>query len=122
MLAITNSDSLIATGSTDRFVRLYDKKAKQSVKTTLQFHTGWVSSVKFNPNNANQLVSGSFDGLAVLWDIRSNKTPLYQMDAHKNKVFCVDWSEDNKIASGSADRMLITYSAMSKLKSDKNVD
>lgn len=117
VLALSTSDSCIATGSTDRFIRLYDKKDRSKVTSTLQFHTGWVSSVAFNPNNSNQLISGSFDKLAVLWDIRSNKTPLYQMDAHKDRITCCDWSTDNTIATGSTDSMVVTYNALSKIKS-----
>lgn len=117
VLALSTSNSCIATGSTDRFIRLYDKKDRSKVTSTLQFHTGWVSSVAFNPNNSNQLISGSFDKLAVLWDIRSNKTPLYQMDAHKDRITCCDWSTDNTIATGSTDSMVVTYNALSKIKS-----
>lgn len=140
ILGVSASENCIATGSTDRFIRLYDKKNRSQVASTLQFHTGWVSSVSFNPNNSKegfenlnmifsklriliglnlffiQLISGSFDKLAVLWDIRSNKTPLYQMDAHKDRITCVDWSSDNTIATGSTDSMVVTYNALSKIK------
>jgi len=118
-----SSDQIIAAASTDRHLRLYDDRVGESgvkvgVKSTLSFHAGWISCVKFNPLNPLQVLTGSFDKLAVLWDIRSNKTPLYQLDAHKDRVLCLDWAKDGLLATGSVDQTLVTYklSSMEKYK------
>lgn len=54
---------MMATGSTDRHVRIYDRKClnEKGVVNNLSYHQGWISSVKFNPNNKFQLLSTSYD-------------------------------------------------------------
>ena len=72
-----SSDQIIAAASTDRHLRLYDDRVGESgvkvgVKSTLSFHAGWISCVKFNPLNPLQ-VSGM-----------SNLLPSYHF---KTKIF-----------------------------------
>ena len=65
-------NNLIAAGLNDSFVRIYDPKSKEGniVKSTLTSHSGWVSSVFWSRTNENMLLSGSYDNLAKLWDMR----------------------------------------------------
>lgn len=45
-----------------------------------------MATVRWNPNDRNQLLSGSYDNVVKMWDIRSTKTPLYDMQKHEDKV------------------------------------
>ena len=62
------------------------------VQSTLSSHQGWVVAVHWSPESEHQLLSGSYDSTVRMWDIRSNKTPLFTIAAHERKVLCLDWS------------------------------
>eukprot|EP01133_Synstelium_polycarpum_P016166 gene16166-19240_t len=84
---------LIASAHADRNVRLWDPRVKDGKFNvqSLQSHKSWVTSVRWKPNSANQLISASHDGTVKLWDTRS-KIPLFTLNqTADNKVLSASW-------------------------------
>lgn len=101
-------NNLIAAGSCDRHVRIYDPRSQEGsiVKSSLTHHTGWVSSVAWSPNNENLLLSGSYDAVGKLWDLRSATAPLYNLSGHEEKILAADWTIPELMLTGGADNHL----------------
>lgn len=72
-------------------------------KTTFTSHTLWVSSVKWSDYDEHLFVSGSYDAGVKLWDTRSSKAPLYDLQGHVGQVLAVDWSNRQYLVSGGSD-------------------
>ena len=67
----TNFDYIIATGSADSKIRVWDTKNKGHKK--LSMHSGIVRSLSWNNELPWLLISGGDDSLFGVWDIRSNE-------------------------------------------------
>lgn len=95
---------LLMTGTCDRHARLWDARAASNSRAVAVFtsHSGWVSCVAFCKRQ-NHFVSGGYDNLVKLWDLRSPKACLYDLIGHKDKVLDVNCNNSSLVVSGSAD-------------------
>lgn len=63
---------LIATGSADRTLRIWNPEKPQVKNSTeLRGHTGGIERVAWNPVKETELASVSSDGTCKFWDVRS---------------------------------------------------
>ena len=69
-IEFSSNGKLLATGSEDKTIRLWDLTLAKPKSIVLEGHSGWVFSVKFSPNN-QYLVSGGADNDDCLWDVKS---------------------------------------------------
>lgn len=64
--------TLIATGSSDRTLRIWNPERPQAKHSTeLRGHSGIVERVSFSPTSETELASCSADSTLKLWDVRS---------------------------------------------------
>jgi WD40 repeat protein len=121
-VAFSNSSGqhqLLASGSADKTVRLWDTHTWECV-AVLEGHGSWVNSVAFSPDDL-LLASASNDGTVRLWDVVGRKAAspadvlrsheigsLFSFNSHskllRHNVHSVAFHPNGKLlASGSAD-------------------
>jgi hypothetical protein len=97
-LCFSPDDALLASGSIDRQIILWDV-ATLKVRRTLTGHKSWVNSVAFTPDG-KQVVSGSSDGTVKVWNVKSGECER-TIDVTKAEVRSIAVSPDGKwIATG----------------------
>ncbi|KAK3140126.1 hypothetical protein QOZ80_5AG0396340 [Eleusine coracana subsp. coracana] len=105
--------SLIAAGGSDPVLRVWDPRKPGTLAPVFQFssHSSWITACKWHPSSWFHLVSSSFDGKVMLWDLRT-AWPLASVDSHKDKVLCADWWKGSSVISGGADSKLCMSSGI----------
>lgn len=106
--------ALVAAGGSDPILRIWDPRKPGTSAPIFQFssHSSWISGCKWHPKSIYHLLSSSYDGKVMLWDLRT-AWPLAKIDTHKDKVLCADWWKYDSIISGGADSKLFISSGIS---------
>lgn len=79
--------NVIAFGSTDLNLRLWDQREKvlSLCLKVFKSHTHWISCVKWSNVSEYHVATASFDRNIKIWDIRTN-IPLSTIESHTDKV------------------------------------
>lgn len=101
---------IIATGSMDNSVRLWDPKKGQALGTPLKGHTKWIMSLAWEPYHLQtpgrpRLASSSKDSTVRIWDVVSRRIESV-LTGHKGSVTCVRWGGTGKIYTSSHDKTI----------------
>ncbi|EER39880.1 WD40 repeat-containing protein [Histoplasma capsulatum var. duboisii H88] len=112
-LAWNPTGSLIATGSVDRTLRIWNpERTHVKYSTELRGHSSGIEKVTFNPVKESELASCSSDGTVRFWDVRS-KTCISRVDVG-GEAFTMAWTADGSvILVGRKDDTLIPISVES---------
>ncbi|CAK8533425.1 unnamed protein product [Lathyrus sativus] len=99
--------ALIAAGGSDPIIRIWDPRKPGTSAPILQFasHKSWVTACKWHDKSPFHLLSASYDGKVMLWDLRTAWS-LSTIESHSDKVLCADWWKSDTVVSGGADSKL----------------
>ncbi|NKB17165.1 MAG: WD40 repeat domain-containing protein [Pseudanabaena sp. CRU_2_10] len=99
-MSFSPDDRILATGSTDARIKLWDVTTGECLKT---LHNGTeVWSIAFSPDG-QILANGSSGNTVKLWEVGSGKC-LMELEGHNSQIWSVAFSPDGQIlASGSGD-------------------
>lgn len=96
-MALTpDGNSALAT-STDRSMTLYDLRSSTTTLVSASntyMHPSTPSCVATSATNSHQVVTGAYDGVVRVWDLRSPKSAMATFkpwNGSGNKVLSVDW-------------------------------
>ncbi|KDP35624.1 hypothetical protein JCGZ_09062 [Jatropha curcas] len=108
--------ALIAAGGSDAILRIWDPRKPGSSAPIYQFssHTSWISACKWHDKSWFHLLTSSYDGKVMLWDLRT-AWPLAVIESHEDKVLCADWWKSDSLISGGVDCKLCISSDISIL-------
>ncbi|RKO97127.1 WD40 repeat-like protein [Caulochytrium protostelioides] len=102
-MAINPYDGRVATGHTDRQVRVWGRLNDVSAETiVLSGHMSFVSDLAWSPSrgDVHHLASCCYDGVSKLWDTRL-KEPLFSLKVPKmEKLLALDWKQGHIYSAG----------------------
>jgi WD40 repeat protein len=109
-LAFSPDGKLLASGSTDRTIRVTDLSVGAESARTLARHESWVYALAFDPSGAI-LASGSRDDTVLLWDVASGEPLGAALVANTGDVFSLAFSPDGETlgAGGNGPETLVLW-------------
>lgn len=113
--AFSHNGKLLASGSVDRTIRVWDVETGETVLGPLKGHTDWVCSVAFSPDD-RRIVSGSYDCTVRIWDVQTGKQ-LLQFEGHTSWIWSLAFSSDgSRVASSDDDNVILIWDVDSKCR------
>lgn len=101
IVRLPNSEKIF-TGSSDSKIYAFDLAQESAAPTTFEGHTSYVTGLALS---SDRLVSGSYDGHLIWWDIPSGKK-IRSIKAHSRWIRKVRISPDNLTVASVADDMV----------------
>uniref|UniRef100_A0A1A8EKB8 Autophagy related 16-like 2 n=1 Tax=Nothobranchius korthausae TaxID=1143690 RepID=A0A1A8EKB8_9TELE len=98
------SSDLLATGGTDRIVKLWELRAGSLThRTTLDGSTEGITCIEFDPMG-QKVLAASYDRSALLWRV-DDSVPKVTLTGHSRKVTAAKFTRvSNQVVTGSLDR------------------
>lgn len=97
------NDKTIAAGSYDNKIYIFNLSTGR-VANTFQAHDDAITSIEYI-ESMSSIVSGSWDGLVKLWDVREKPKAVHSFEDHEEQVtcICIDPTKNNPYLVVSCD-------------------
>ena len=98
---------MLATCAVDGYVHCWDLRRSRTPALTFCDYYAGATQVKYNRQDSHVLAS-SHDRWLRIWDDRKGAAPLRSIDAHKSKIYGIDWNRTrcNGIVTCSLDKTI----------------
>ncbi|MCA1564485.1 MAG: caspase family protein [Acidobacteria bacterium] len=107
-LAFSPDAKLVASGSKDNTVRLWDAERASELRK-LAGHAAWVKAVAFSPDG-RRLASGSVDGVVKLWEVATGRE--LKTISGGGSINALAFSPDARlVAAGNAENSVLVWNA-----------
>ncbi|KAF8471986.1 quinon protein alcohol dehydrogenase-like superfamily [Kalaharituber pfeilii] len=105
---------LVATGSMDNTVRLWDPKTGKAIGEAMKGHTKWITELAWEPlhlqKDTRRFASSSKDCTIRVWDANIRRIVM-TMSSHTAAVTCIKWGGTGYIYSTSQDKTVKVWDA-----------
>ena len=113
-VTVSPDGKMLASGSKDDNVILWDLENYQPIGDPLRGHSGSVASVDFSPDGSI-LASGSVDKTIILWDIQTHQPIGSPFAGHEGTVTSIAFHPSGEIlGSGSIDNKVMLWDVESQ--------
>ncbi|XP_067929652.1 transducin beta-like protein 3 [Watersipora subatra] len=116
-MAIDPTSTLLATGSSDMTIKLWDVDRKYWTHN-LKGHTGIITTVTFHPKEL-WVISASLDLLIKIWNLQTSEC-MVNLEGHYSAVtgFVIDSLRPNLLVSSGRDKVLMIWNIEEKKRVD----
>ena len=106
---------VIATGSMDNSVRLWDPITGKQLGNTMRGHTKWVNSLAWEPyhlqsDGSSRIASASKDATVRVWNTAIQRIEIV-LSGHAGSISCVKWGGTGYIYTASHDKTVKVWNA-----------
>ena len=108
-IAFSPDGKMIASGSSEGAIILWDVQTQQAIDQPLIGHTDLIPALAFS-SDSKILASGSWDKTIILWDVGTHQPIGQPLIGHTGRVTAIAFRQGDKtIASGSEDGTVILW-------------